>query len=91
MTYKEKLLKRFEEYDKRPHIDYRQIAFNLGLDYHKLSNKYKKLENENKELKEDKETIYQTACELVEYLENTDYIETEQLDSYIATIQQYSK
>lgn len=44
MNYKQKLEKRFEEYDKKPHIDYRIIAFQLALDYHKLNAKYKKLE-----------------------------------------------
>lgn len=44
MNYKQKLEKKFEEYDKRPHIDYRIIAFQLALDYHKLDAKYRKLE-----------------------------------------------
>ena len=48
MTYKEKLLKRFEILDWRKGTDYRQIAFYLGLDYHKLDNKYKKLEQKTK-------------------------------------------
>ena len=46
MTYKEKLQKRFEELDKKPHIDYRIIAFTLAMDYHKLDLKYKRLEKE---------------------------------------------
>lgn len=51
MTYKEKLQKRFEEMDKKPHINYRMIAFQLWLDYHKLNGKYEKLQKENESLK----------------------------------------
>lgn len=107
MTYKEKLLKRFEELDKRPHTDYRLIALNLGVDYHKLSNKNKKLDKEvdkwrskynnlkteNEELKEDKAAIYKTACDLVWYLEDTEkeLREQEEIDNFIAVIQNYSK
>lgn len=42
---------RFNEYDKRPHTDYRLIAKYLAYDYHKLSNKYKKALKEIDELK----------------------------------------
>ena len=96
MTYKEKLLKMFEILDWRKGTDYRQIAFYLGLDYHKLDNKYKKLEQKNKELenevkqlKEDRETARDLVWDLVEYIENTDFIEAEPLNEKIATIQNY--
>ena len=46
---------------------------------------------EIQELKEDRETVYNTACELVEYLDNTDYLETERINEFIATIQNYSR
>lgn len=51
------------------------------------------LENENKELKENKKVIYDTACELVWYLEENDkeMRDKEKIDEYIATIQNYSK
>lgn len=45
---------------------------------------------EIKELKEDRETVYNTACELVEYLDNTDYLEPERISEFIATIQNFS-
>ena len=48
------------------------------------------LENENKQLKEDRKIVYDTACELVEYIENTEHIETEELDLFIARIQNFS-
>ena len=96
MTYKEKLLKMFEILDWRKGTDYRQIAFYLGLDYHKLDSKYKKLEqkneeleNEVKQLKEDRETARDLVWDLVEYIDNTDYIEPEALNGKIASIQNY--
>jgi hypothetical protein len=47
---------------------------------------------EIKELKEDRETVYNTACKLAEYLDENDYkIEPEKIDELIATIQNYSK
>ena len=46
---------------------------------------------EIKELKEDRETVYNTACELVEYLDNTDYLEPERISEFIATIQNFSR
>lgn len=48
---------------------------------------------EIKELKEDRQTVYDTACELVEYLEDTEkeWWELEKISEYIATIQNYSK
>jgi len=46
---------------------------------------------EIKELKEDRETVYNTACELVEYLDNTDYLEPERINEFIATIQNFSR
>ena len=46
---------------------------------------------EIKELKEDRQIVYDTACELVEYIENTEHIETEELDLLIARIQNFSK
>ena len=45
---------------------------------------------EIKELKEDRETVYNTACELVEYLDNTDYIGPERINEFIATIKNFS-
>ena len=45
---------------------------------------------EIKELKEDRETVYNTACKLVEYLDNTDYLEPERISEFIATIQNFS-
>ena len=45
---------------------------------------------EIKELKEDRSTVYETACELVEYLDNTDYLEPERISEFIATIQNFS-
>ena len=45
---------------------------------------------EIKELKEDRKTVYNTACELVEYLDNTDYLEPERISEFIATIQNFS-
>ena len=52
-----------------------------------LHNKYVEI----KELKEDRETVYNTACELVEYLDNTDYLEPERINEFIATIQNFSR
>ena len=50
------------------------------------------LENENKQLKEDRQIVYDTACELVKYLDENDYkIEPEKIDELIATIQNYSR
>ena len=46
---------------------------------------------EIKELKEDRETVYNTACELAEYLDNTDYLEPERINEFIATIQNFSR
>ena len=46
---------------------------------------------EIKELKEDRKTVYNTACELVEYLDNTDYLEPERINEFIATIQNFSR
>jgi len=46
---------------------------------------------EIKELKEDRETVYNTACKLVEYLEDTDYILEPAISEFIATIQNFSK
>jgi len=49
------------------------------------------LKETNKELKEDRETVYNTACELAEYIDNTDYLEPERINEFIATIQNFSK
>jgi len=49
------------------------------------------LQQQIEELKEDRETVYNTACELVEYLDNTDYLEPERINEFIATIQNFSK
>ena len=46
---------------------------------------------EIKELKEDREVVYDTACKLVEYLEDNDYIIEWAINDFIATIQNYSK
>ena len=48
------------------------------------------LENENKQLKEDRQTVWETACEMVRYIEDTDYIEPERINEFIATIQNFS-
>lgn len=76
MAYKEKLQKRFEELDKKEHIDYRMIAFQLWLDYHKLDTKYKKSQKETettkKELEEKQEqldTIFNWIAELYDMIE----------------------
>lgn len=45
---------------------------------------------EIQELKEDRETVYNTACELSEYIDNTDYLEPERINEFIATIQNFS-
>ena len=50
----------------------------------------RELKQKLEELKEDRKTVYDTACELVEYLENTDHIDLEQIDLYIASIQNFS-
>lgn len=51
------------------------------------------LTEEVKELKEDREIAYDTACELVEYLEDTEkeFWELEKINEYIATIQNYTR
>ena len=49
------------------------------------------LQQQIEELKEDRQIVYDTACELVEYIENTEHIETEELDLLIARIQNFSK
>lgn len=49
------------------------------------------LENENKQLKEDRETVWETACEMVRYIEDNDYLEPERINEFIATIQNFSK
>lgn len=50
------------------------------------------LTEEVKELKEDREIVYDTACEIVKYLDENDYkIEPEKLDELIAIIQNYSR
>jgi len=49
------------------------------------------LQQQIEELKEDRETVYNTACELAEYLDNTDYLEPERISEFIATIQNFSK
>lgn len=51
------------------------------------------LQQQIKELKEDRGVVYDTACELVEYLEDNDkeVRDKEKIDEYIATIQNYSK
>lgn len=51
------------------------------------------LEQEIKELKEDRKAVYRTACELVEYLEDTEkeFREQEEIDNFIAVIQNYSE
>lgn len=46
---------------------------------------------EIKELKEDRETVWETACEMVRYIEDTEYIEPERINEFIATIQNFSK
>ena len=46
---------------------------------------------EIKELKEDRKTVYNTASELAEYLDNTDYLEPERINEFIATIQNFSR
>lgn len=76
MAYKEKLQKRFEELDKKEHIDYRMIAFQLWLDYHKLDTKYKKSQKETettkKELEEKQEqldAIFNWIAELYDIIE----------------------
>jgi len=76
MAYKEKLQKRFEELDKKEHIDYRMIAFQLWLDYHKLDTKYKKSQKETettkKELEEKQEqldAIFNWIAELYDMIE----------------------
>lgn len=95
MTYKEKLQKRFEELDKKPHVDYRIIAFTLAMDYHKLDLKYKRLEKDTtKELenqKEDKKVIYDAIAELYDYIEDTDCIEKEYIYDQLATMQNFAK
>lgn len=82
MAYKEKLQKRFEELDKKEHIDYRMIAFQLWLDYHKLDTKCKKSQKETettkKELEEKQEqldAIFNWIAELYDIIEEweTDY------------------
>lgn len=48
------------------------------------------LENEIKELKEDREIVYDKIRDLVSYLEENDYkIDKEEMDNFIATIQNY--
>jgi len=49
------------------------------------------LQQQIEELKEDRETVYNTACKLVEYLEDTDYILEPAIIEFIATIQNFSK
>ena len=49
------------------------------------------LQQQIEELKEDRETVYNTACELAEYLDNTDYLEPERINEFIATIQNFSR
>lgn len=49
-TRKKHLLERFEKYDKNPHTDYRQIAFNIAYDYHKQTIKIYELEQKIKNI-----------------------------------------
>lgn len=49
------------------------------------------LQQQIEELKEDRKTVYNTACELAEYLDNTDYLEPERINEFIATIQNFSR
>ena len=55
-----------------------------------LEKENKELKKQIEELKEDRGTVWETACEMVSYLEDTDYIEQAALDEYIATIQNFS-
>lgn len=96
MSYKEKLQQRFAEYDKRPHTDYRIIAFQLAMDYHKLDTKYKKLQKENEEIKSDKNDIFYKIATLCDYIEDTDSYEIDEhtkqyLLEELAAIQQLAK
>lgn len=52
-----------------------------------LHNKYVEIQ----QLKEDRETVWETACEMVRYIEDNDYIEPERINEFIATIQNFSK
>ena len=98
LTPKEKkaLEARFEKIDKDPHTDYKIIAFELAKDYKRLLKKCEKLEKQNvvknEEMKEDRKTVYDTVCELSEYIEDTEneFLEKEKIFGYIATIQNYS-
>lgn len=49
--------------------------------------------NQLNEAREDKEAIYRTACDLVSYLEDTEkeLRDKEEIDNFIAVIQNYSK
>ena len=49
------------------------------------------LQQQIEELKEDREVVYDTACKLVQYLEDNDYIIEWAINDFIATIQNYSK
>lgn len=51
------------------------------------------LKETNKELKEDRKNAYYTACELVEYLEDTEkeFWELEKISEYVAVIQNYTR
>ena len=97
MTYKEKLQKRFEELDKKEHTDYRMIAFNLWLDYHKLGTKYKKSQKETetakKELEEKQEqldAIFNWIAEFYDIIEEWEMDENFILEEF-ARIQNYCK
>ena len=94
-TYKEHIEKRFTEWDKRPHTDYRMIAKNLAIDYFKLNKKLQRIEKENtkqmEEQKEDKKIIWDLIAELYDYIQDTDYIEKEYIYEQLATMQNYAK
>jgi hypothetical protein len=59
---------------------------NYIIDLHNLT-------EEVKELKEDRKFAYDTACELTEYLEDTEkeFWELEKIEEYIAVIQNYTR
>lgn len=97
MAYKEKLQKRFEELDKKEHIDYRMMAFQLWLGYHKLDTKYKKSQKETetakKELEEKQEqldAIFNWIAELYDIIEEWEMDGNFILEE-LARIQNYCK
>lgn len=93
-TYKEHIEKRFTEWDKRPHIDYRKIAKNLAIDYFKLNKKLQKIEKENAkqmaEQKEDKDIMFYWIAELYDKIEEWE-IETWEILEKLADLQQHAK